>query len=60
MSNKRGGGGQQGGTQGGGGHRGGSQPKYSPNDDRGIVNNDNNPASDADKANREKQAERGW
>lgn len=44
----------QGGTGAGTG-RGGSDPKHSPNDDRGIVKNPNNPAHDADRANREKQ-----
>jgi hypothetical protein len=39
----------------GGGDRGGSDPKYSPNDDRGIVKNPNNPAHEADRVNREKQ-----
>lgn len=43
------------GQQGGTGDRGGSQPKYSPGDDRGIVKNPNNPAYDADQANRQKQ-----
>ena len=35
--------------------RGGSKPGLSPNDDRGIVKNDNNPAFDADAANQKKQ-----
>jgi len=35
--------------------RGGSKPGLSPNDDRGTVKNDNNPAFEADRINREKQ-----
>lgn len=46
------------GGQGGGApkpDRGGSKPGLGPNDDRGIVKNDNNPAFEADRINREKQ-----
>jgi hypothetical protein len=56
MSNKRSAG--QGGRSGGaatGGHQGGSKPEYSPGDDRSNVKNDNNPAYEADQANRVKQ-----
>jgi hypothetical protein len=37
------------------GNKGGSQPKYSPNDDKSIGKNPNNPAYDAAKANEAKQ-----
>jgi hypothetical protein len=43
-------------TGSGGGDRGGSKSGYSPNDDRAIVKNPNNPAHEADRVNREKQA----
>jgi len=49
----------KGGGTSGGGDRGGSQPKYSPDDDRGIVKNPNNPAYEADQVNRKEQARRG-
>ncbi len=52
-------GGRSGGGGTGGGHRGGSRPEYSPEDDRSIVKNDNNPAHEADRVNREKQKGRG-
>ena len=39
--------------------RGGSQPHLSPDDDQSIVKNKNNPAYDADVANRKEQAKRG-
>lgn len=50
-----------GGKSGGSGSvdRGGSQPKYSPNDDRGIAKNPNNPAHGADQANRARQGGKG-
>ncbi|HEX8395490.1 MAG TPA: hypothetical protein VF665_24275 [Longimicrobium sp.] len=46
--------GQQG-TAGGTTDRGGSTPGLSPNDDRAIVKNPNNPAHGADAANRQRQ-----
>lgn len=36
-------------------HKGGSQPQYTPNDDRTIVKNPNNPAHTKDQANQAKQ-----
>lgn len=51
----------QGGGQGGsaGGKTGGKDSDYTPNEHRGIVKNPNNPAHEADRVNREKQAKGG-
>ena len=52
--------GESGGTSSsGGGDRGGSSPDRSPNDDHSDVKNENNPAYDADQANRAEQAKGG-
>jgi hypothetical protein len=53
---------ETGGQSSGGGakpDRGGSRPGLSPNDDRGIVKNDNNPAFEADRVNRDTQKKSG-
>jgi hypothetical protein len=52
-------GGGQGGAPGSGSDRGGSSPGRGPNDDRADVKNPNNPAYEADQANRAKQKQRG-
>lgn len=47
------------GGQGGTGKPGEKAPDYTPNEHRGIVKNPNNPAHEADRVNREKQARGG-
>lgn len=48
------------GSQGGAGATPGEKPSdYTPNEHRGIVKNPNNPAFDADRVNRDKQAKGG-
>jgi hypothetical protein len=49
----------QGGQGGTGGKPGEKTSDYTPNEHRGIVKNPNNPAHDADQANREKQVKGG-
>lgn len=57
MANTTGGTGGGGtGVSGGEKDRGGSTPRLSPEDDRSIVKNPNNPAHEHDRVNRERQS----
>lgn len=49
----------QGGQGGTGGNPAEKAPDYTPDEHRGIVKNPNNPAHEADRVNREKQAKGG-